>query len=222
VPTKLRADSGLYSKGVVEGCEEGGSTFTLTAAQTPPWLEALTARPERRWRPLPDYEVADVAERRYQPVGGPKPSRYAVKRELAQTKAGARYGKSQARVTNDEAQSAAAVRGWHVQHADRGNAIKEHQSGFSLEKLPSQTFQAPWAYLLIGQLAFNLVAGFNRLVLPPTYQRTTSKTLRPHLFTLAGKSVQTARRCFLVISECYRYPSVWQFAIKGLATLQFA
>jgi Transposase DDE domain group 1 len=101
------------------------------------------------------------------------------------------------------------------------NAIKEHKSSFGLEKLPTQKFHANWAYLLIGRLAFNLVAWFKRLVLPPSYQRVTIKTLRHRLFNLTGKLVHTARRVFLVISDCYRYQAVWQFTIKRLAHLQF-
>jgi hypothetical protein len=101
------------------------------------------------------------------------------------------------------------------------NAIKEHKSGFGLEKLPTQHFHANWAYLLIEQLAFNLVAWCKRLVLPPAYHRTAIKTLRHHLLNLAWKLVHTARRVFLVISNGYRYQSVWQFAIKRLAALQF-
>jgi len=218
---KLRADSGFYSRAVVEWCEEEGLTFTITADQTAPLLEAMAALPERRWRPLPEYELADVAELRYQPVGWAKPYRYVVKRELAERKSGELYWKYHVLVTNDEARPAPAVLGWHLQHADMENAIKEHKSGFGLEKLPTQKFHANWAYLLIGQIAFNLVAWFKRLVLPPIYHRTTIKTLRHHLLNLAGKIVHTARRCFLVISECYRYQWVWQFAIKRLAALQF-
>src|SRR2546428_11417823 len=92
---------------------------------------------------------------------------------------------------------------------------------FGREKLPTRKFHANWAYLLIGQIAFNLVAWFKRLVLPVGYQRVTIKTLRHHLLNLAGKLVHTARRCFLVLSEGYRYQWVWQFAIKRLAALQF-
>jgi Transposase DDE domain group 1 len=124
-------------------------------------------------------------------------------------------------VTNDEARTASAVMGWHLQHADMENAIKEHKSGFGLEKLPTQKFHANWAYLLIGQLAFNLVAWFKRLVLPPSYQRVTIKTLRHRLLNLAGKLVHTARRYFLVISDHYRYQAVWRFAIGRLTHLQF-
>jgi hypothetical protein len=101
------------------------------------------------------------------------------------------------------------------------NAIKEHKSGFGLEKLPTQKFHANWAYLLIGQLAFNLVAWFKHLVLPLAYQRVTVKTLRHRLFSLAGKIVHTARRVFLCLSDQYRYQGVWGFAINRLAHLQF-
>jgi Transposase DDE domain group 1 len=218
---KLRADSGFYSKAVVEWCEREGLTFTLTADQTAPLLQTLTALPERCWRSLPEYALSDVAELAYQPVGWAQPYRYVVKRELAVTKTGELYWKYHAVVTNEAALSAGAIMVWHLQHADMENAIKEHKSGFGLEKLPTQKFHANWAYLLMGQIAFNLVAWFKRLVLPPVYHRTTIKTLRHHLRNLAGKIVHTARRFFLVISDQYRYQSVWQFAIKRLAALQF-
>jgi Transposase DDE domain group 1 len=217
---KLRADSGFYSQAVVAWCEAEGVTFTITADQTEPLLEAITAVPERRWQPLPDYELAEVTELRYQPTGWSHPYRYVIKREVAETKAGELYWKYHATVTNVEGQSAQEVVGWHLQHATVENAIKEHKSGFGLEKLPTQKFHANWAYLLIGQLAFNLVAWFKRLVLPPSYHRATIKTLRHHLLNLAGKIVHTARRCFLMISDQYRSQAVWRFAITRLAHLQ--
>jgi Transposase DDE domain group 1 len=221
IPTTLRADSGFYSKGVVEWCESHGVAFTITADQTAPLLETVGAVPERSWRPLPDYALSEVAEVHSQPTGWPQPDRCVVKRELAEKATGELYWKYHVVVTNDEARTAAAVRVWHLQHADMENAIKEHKSGFGLEKLPTQKFHANWAYLLIGQLAFNLVAWFKRLVLPPGYQRVTIKTLRHRLLNLAGKLVHTARRVFLVVSDHYRYQAVWRFAIGRLTHLQF-
>jgi hypothetical protein len=217
----LRADSGFYSKGVIEWCEAQGFLFTITAEQTAPLLEAIAALPEQNWRPLPEYELADVAELRYQPTGWSQPYRYVVKRELAVRKTGELYWKYHATVTNDEVRSARALVVWHLQHATMENAIKEHKSGFGLEKLPTQKFHANWAYLLIGQLAFNLLAWFKRLVLPPAYHQATVKTIRHHLLNLAGKIVHTARRCFLMLSDRYRYQAVWRFAIGRLAYLQF-
>ncbi len=220
-PTKLRADSGFYSKAVVKWCETHGFTFAITADQTAPLLETLGAVPERSWRSLPEYTLSEVTEVRYQPTGWEQPYRYVVKRELAEKANGELYWKYHVVVTNDEARTASAVMGWHLQHADMENAIKEHKSGFGLEKLPTQKFHANWAYLLIGQLAFNLVAWFKRLVLPPSYQRVTIKTLRHRFLNLAGKLVHTARRYFLVISDHYRYQAVWRFAIGRLVHLQF-
>jgi len=194
---------------------------SITADQTEPLLEAITAVPERRWHPLPEYELAEVTELRYQPTGWSHPYRYVIKREVAETKAGELYWKYHATVTNEEDLLAREVVVWHLQHAAMENAIKEHKSGCGLEKLPTQKFHANWAYLLIGQLAFNLLGWFKRLVLPASYHRTTIKTIRHHLLNLAGKIVHTARRCFLMISDQYRYQAVWRFAIDRLAHLQF-
>ena len=69
LPLKLRADSGFSSHAVVEWCAEEGRTFTLAADQTAPLLAAITALPERRWSPLPEYAMSDVAELPSQPIG---------------------------------------------------------------------------------------------------------------------------------------------------------
>jgi hypothetical protein len=218
---QLRADSGFYSKAVVEWCEAHGFIFTITADQTAPLLEAITSLPEGRWGKVPEYDLAEVAELRYRPTGWSCSYRYVVKRELAETKTGELYWKYHATVTNEEDRSARALVVWHLQHAAMENAIKEHKSGFGLEKLPTQKFHANWAYLLMGQIAFNLLAWFKRLVLPPAYHQATIKTIRHHLLNLAGRIVHTARRCFLMISDRYRYQAVWRFAIGRLAHLQF-
>jgi hypothetical protein len=184
-------------------------------------LEAISALPERGWRHLPESALAEVAELRSQPTGWAHPYRDVVQREVAETKAEDLYGKYHATVTNEEDQTVREVVVWHWQHAPMENAIKEPKRGFGLEKLPTQRFHANWAYLRIGQLAFNVVAWFKRLVLPPSDHQRTIKTIRPHLLHLAGKLVHTARRCFLMISDQYRYQAVWRFAIARLAHVQF-
>src|SRR4029453_13095658 len=191
------------------------------AEQTAPLLEAIAALPAQSWRLLPDYDLSEVAELRYPPAGWARPYRYVLKRELAVRKTGELYWKYHATVTNDEVRAARALVVWHLQHATMENAIKEHKSGFGLEKLPTQKFHANWAYLLIGQLAFNLLGWFKGLVLPPSFHRVTSKTIRHRLLHLAGKLVHPARRCFLMISDHYRYQEVWRFAMSRLIHLQF-
>jgi hypothetical protein len=217
LPKKLRADSGLYDRKVVAFCEARHITFGITADQTAPLLDAIAAIPEPRWQDLTRYELAQVAEFHYRPQQWPHAYRYVVKRELRENKQHQLYFHYHVVVTNDESSSADQLLAWHLQHADMENLIKEHKHGFSLEKLPTQNFHANWAYLLIGQLAFNLVAWFKKLILPPDYHHATVKTIRHHVLNVAGKIVRTARQLFLVISHEYRYQDVWRFALAQLA-----
>jgi len=221
LPKKLRADSGLYDRKLVAWCETHHITFGITADQTAPLLEAIKAIPETQWQDLTRYELAQVAEFRYRPQRWPRTYRYIVKRELRENKQHQLYFHYHVFVTNDETSPADDLLEWHLQHAEMENLIKEHKHGFSLEKLPTQNFHANWAYLLIGQLAFNLVAWFKKLILPPDYHRATVKTIRHHVLNVAAKIVHTARQFFLVISDDYRYQEVWRFALAQLAHLRF-
>ena len=218
----LRADSGFYSKEVVQWCEAHRVRFSITADQTAPLLARIEAVPDRGWTHLPDYPLCEVTELRYHPARWRKAYRYVVKRQLTESKERELSWHYHVFVTNDAATPAPALEGWHLQHADMENRIKEHKSGLGLEKLPSRGFHANWAYLLIGQIAFNLLAWFKKLVLPSSYHHATLKTLRHHLLNLAGKLVHSARQCFLVLSNRYRYQAVWQFALERLAHLQFS
>ncbi len=215
----VRADSGFYSKEVVGFCERKELTFGITADQTQRLLAKITGLAEAEWQDLERYGVAQVAEVRYEPVGWKQSYRYVVKRNLMENKKGELYFRYHVLVTNDEQRSAEGVLIWHLQHANMENRIKEHKSGFGLEKLPTQKFHANWAYLLIGQLAFNLVAWFKRLVLPEQYHQSTVKTIRHQVLNVAGKIVQTGRKFYLVMSDQYRYQAVWEHAIKKLAAL---
>jgi hypothetical protein len=125
-------------------------------------------------------------------------------------------------VTNNQELEATKQLEWHLGHANMENRIKEHKSGFGLEKLPTKKFHANWAYLLIGQIAYNFCAWMKRLVLPKQYRQATIKTIRHQLLNLAGKIVKSGRRKYLVISDEYRYKKVWKEAIEKLSALSFA
>jgi hypothetical protein len=221
VEKKMRSDSGFYDKKVVGFCEYEGIIFAITADQTKPLMKLVEELPEESWEDLEKYGVAQVAELRYCPVGWEQDYRYVVKRNLEMKKTGELYFRYHIFVTNNETDSKASVLEWHLQHANMENRIKEHKRGFALEKLPTKNFHANWAYLLIGQIAFNLVAWFKRMVLPASYHNSTIKTIRHHILNLAGKIVHSARKFFLIISDSYSYKSVWKFALKRLATLEF-
>lgn len=218
---KMRADTGFYDKQIVAYCEEQQITFGISADQTKPLMNKVYEIAEVDWQDLEKYGVAQVAELRYQPIGWQKEYRYIVKRELVQDKKWRLYFRYHLLVTNNEQDTAKELLVWQLQHANMENRIKEHKSGFALEKLPTQRFHANWAYLLIGQLAFNLIAWFKRLVLPNAYHNSTIKSIRHQIFNLAGKIVHSARRFYLFISDQYLYQSVWQSALTRLANLVF-
>jgi hypothetical protein len=217
LPKKLRADSGFYDHKIIDWLEGQQVIFGISADQTAPVQKLLVEIKEQDWQDLIRYDTAQVAEFRYRPHGWSRPYRYIAKRELRQDKQGKLYFHYHLFVTNDEATPMKDLLSWQLQHADMENLIKEHKSGFALEKLPSASFHANWAYLLIGQLAFNLVAWFKKLILPPQYHRSTLKTIQHQLFNVAGKIVRTARQSFLVIPSDYQYQDVWKFALNKLA-----
>lgn len=222
LPKKLRTDSGFYCWGVVKFCLAHALTFGIVADQTPPIARAIAGVAETAWQDLERHGVRQVAEFRYQPVRWKQSFRYVVKRELRAEKQRGLFFHYHVIATNDFSTSAVELLAWHNQHANVENHIKEHKSGLGLEKLPSRLFHANWAYLLMGQLAFNLLAWFKQLVLPPAYQHATAKTIRHHLLNVAGKIVRSARQSFLVLSNQYRYQDTWQFALHKLAGLTFA
>ncbi len=83
--------------------------------------------------------------------------------------------------------------------------------------MPTNYYHANWAWLLIGQLAFNIVAWFKRQALPEQYHTATIKTIRHHLLNVAGKIVSSGKQLFLMLSDQSLFQDVWAFALNRLA-----
>lgn len=139
---KLRADSGFYSKQVVGWCEREQVEFGIAADQTAPLVEKIEGLKERKWEDLERYGVSQVAELRDRPIGWQREYRYVVKRDLIERKNGELCFRYFVFVTNNEKDTAAEVLEWQLQKANLENRIKEHKSGFGLEKLPTRKFHA--------------------------------------------------------------------------------
>jgi len=213
----LRADSAFYSWDFIDELESHEITYGITADMTKQFRANIEKIEEDRWRPF--GKDAEVAEMRYAPSRREE-HRYVVKRVwLKDKKTEEGYYRYHAVITNDEKKSARRLMKWALQRCNMENLIKEHKSGFGLEKMPTQKFQANQTWLLIGQLAYNLVAWFKRLVLPKQYHKATIGTIRHRILNLAGKIVRSSRQYFLVLSDKYFYKDVWRFALKQLARL---
>ena len=217
---QLRADSAFYSWDLIEELERERIIYAITADLSESLKTAIEALPESAWRRYNHESNVAVAELSYAPHPHAA-HRYVVKRVLLPDKKKGFYYSYHAVITNDTRRTARQLMRWALGRCQMENLIKEHKSegGFGLEKLPTRKFFANWTWLLIGQLAFNLVAWFKRLVLPEQYQRATIKTIRYQVLNLAGRIVESGRQFFLILSDHYFYQAVWQFALKQLAKL---
>lgn len=216
-PIYLRADSEFYQWKLIDWCEERGVIYAITADQTKQLKKLIENLPESRWKRFD--EAMDIAELEYAPHRHAS-HRYIVKRCLESNRAGQESWSYHAIITNDEKRKAKQVLKWFYKKCAMENQIKEHKNEFGLEKMPSQQFHANWTWLLIGQLAWNLMAWFKRECLPEENHSQTIRTIRHRILKVAGKVVKHARQDYLILPEDYLFKDTWCFAIKKLAQLK--
>lgn len=216
LPVSLRADSEFYTWPLIEFCEERKISYTITADQSPGLMEQIAVLPDKSWH---RYESgAQVSELQYAPTNHAA-HRYVVKRQQVKDKKKGLIWRYHVVITNDQSRSAKKLMKWALGRCTMENLIKEHKHDFGFEKMPTQMFHANWAWLLISQLAWNLMAWFKRCCLPDQCHSMTLGTLRHRLLNVAGKIVHQARQLFLVLSDENLFQDWWSFALKQLAQL---
>lgn len=216
LPVALRADSEFYTWSLIEFCEARTISYTITADQSPGLLEQLAALPDKAWRPY--AAGAQVSELQYAPIGHAA-HRYVVKRQQVKDKKKGWRWRYHVVITNDQRRSAKQLMKWALGRCTMENLIKEHKRDFGFEKMPTRSFHANWAWLLISQLAWNLLAWFKRCCLPKSCHSMTLGSLRHRLLNVAGKIVHQGRQLFLVLSDENLFQDWWSFALKQLAQL---
>jgi hypothetical protein len=215
LPRFLRADSEFYTWDLINFCEANHFTYAITADQTEGLKQALTSLPETAWK---HYAAGlQVAEFWFAPSGH-APHRYLAKRQrIFNRKSKQQQWRYHVVITNDLRRSPKKVMQWALGRCTVENLIKEHKNDFGFEKMPTQKFHANWAWLLIGQLAWNLLAWFNRCCLPESCHQLTLKTVRHRLLNVAGKIVHQSRQFFLILSQENLFRDWWEFALNKLA-----
>lgn len=229
---KTRSDSGWYKEAYLEACEECSThevIYTITADQTKPLLEKIAGIEE--WIPMSTEagESREVAEFWYRGVTWKKARRFIVKREPRfQGKEkqlplfpeeGYRY---YVFVTNSDEADSTGLMEFHMGRGNAENYIKELLYGFDLEQLPSERFHANWVYLLIGQLAYNLVVWLKQYGLPKKYLPSRVKLIRHRFLYLAGRIVRSGRGVWLNLQQGYRYQQEFLDTLLRLRSLAFA
>lgn len=215
----LRADSEFYCWKLIEFCEQQQITYAISADRTKELQARIAALPESAWKYYGPGRV-QVSELWFAPARRAK-HRYVVKRQPVRDKSGEIVWRYHVVITNDEHRGAKKLMSWALGRCAMENLIKEHKNDFGFEKMPSQRFHANWAWLLLSQLAWNIVAWFNRYCLPAICHTMTLGTLRHRLLNVAGRIVHSGRQKFLVLSEENLFKDWWSFALKQLAVLSW-
>jgi hypothetical protein len=212
----LRSDSAFYAKKVVEFCEEGKWTFTITADQTGPLMKQIESLPEPAWQRDPKEDSLSYGEVWYQPVKWVHPYRYLVRREKKASKDGqsalfeALSYSYYVIVTNRE-EDIQEVLEIHDKRGMSERRIAQFTNEF-LFHLPMERFMSNWVYLLCAQLAYNVSLWIRDLVLPPFYRKKHIKRIRRTIGLIASKVNHGGRQVRLQISVLHRW---WRDFVYG-------
>jgi hypothetical protein len=98
---------------------------------------------------------------------------------------------------------------WHFynQRCCQENYIKECKYGFAIDQIPTDSFYANYAALLLKGIAYNIVLAFRKELATRRFQNMTVNRLRRELLLIPGKIVKHARQFFLKLDKGYRWQS---------------
>jgi hypothetical protein len=210
----LRADSGFYTKKVIDTCRRGGARFSVTVRLQKGLHTAIAAIPDEDWTPIPYFlDGADVAETDYRPFGEKDPVRLIVRR--VRPTPGSQLALfcefSHHAFITDRQGDTLALEADHRRHADVENTIRDLKYGVGLNHFPSGRFGANGAWLALNVMAHNLARWTTRIGFGETLVRT--KTFRRHHLALPGRLTCSGRRLWLHL------PSRWPWREDFLTAL---
>ena len=222
----VRADSGFYAHALVAVCREMDVRFSITIRQHKSLRNIIEAIPETDWTPIPYWMdgAADVAETSYAPFQSKPnaaPVQFIVRRvkptpgsQLALLAAYSYHG-----FITDRDGDTLELEAGHRRHAEIENAIRDLKYGVGLNHLPSGRFAANAAWLAVQVMAHNLARWTARIGLGE--QVVTTKTLRRHFFSLAGRLTRSARRLTLHLPQHWPWANQFSGALARLRALPF-
>jgi hypothetical protein len=220
----LRADSGFYSKKVVDTCKSAKVAFSITTRMSASLHRVIAGIPEGDWVPIPYFLEggADVAEVPYRPFGRKKgsPIRLIVRRVKptpgSQLALFATYS-YHAFITNREGRSV-EVEADHRRHAEIELVIRDLKEASGWNHMPSGRFGANAAWMAIGAIAHNLARWSIRLGKISEGIITTS-TLRRRYLAIPGHITRSGRRLTLHLAKRWPWRERFLVALVALRAL---
>jgi Transposase DDE domain group 1 len=185
---RMRADSGFYSKKVVQACQRAQAGFSITVRLFKNVHAAISAIPPDAWKPIPYWleDGADVAAIDW--VAFKSATHQGIPCRLVVRRVRPTPGSQLALLTDysyhafitDLDGDPVTLDGWHRAHANCENAIRDLKYGVGLNHLPSGRFGANAAWLSLNVMAHNLsrwtvrIGGLDQL---PAAQTTPPATI---------------------------------------------
>jgi hypothetical protein len=214
-PITLRADSGFYTRNVVDACRAADVRFSITVRLKKGIHKAIAAIPDDAWVPIPYFlDGADVAETTWRPFGKRQPEVRLIVRRVRPTP-GTQLALfvefSYHAFITDRHGDMIELEADHRRHAEIEDTVRDLKYGVGLNHLPSGRFAANAAWLALNVIAHNLSRWVGRIGLGEPL--ITHKTLRRRYFRVSGRLTRSARRQLLHL------PQRWPWAHQFLAAL---
>jgi hypothetical protein len=232
----LRADSAYYNHDVIAAARTGGARFSITARMDPAVTRAITQIPDHAWvgikyphaiydqdeqRWVSDAEVAEIgftaftSRHRDEHIS----ARLIVRRVKRLNPKTVPAGQDELfsvwrhhAIFTDSHEVMLAAEATHRDHAIIEKVIAELKDG-PLAHLPSGSFSANGAWLVLAAMAFNLTRAAGTLA-SRFHARATTATIRAQLIAVPARIARSARRIRLHLPQ--RWP--WEHAWRALFT----
>jgi Transposase DDE domain group 1 len=226
-----RADSAFYCHEVVAAARRGGARFSLTARMNPAVKKAIAAIGEDAWTPIrypqaigdedgqwwiSDAEVAEVSftaftsRRKAEHVT----ARLIVRRVKRLNPGSVPAGQGELfaayryhAVFTDSPQPMLAAEKTHRQHAIIEQVHADLKGG-PLAHLPSGSFAANSAWLVLAAIAFNLTRAAGTLA-STFHAKATTATIRAQLIAVPARLARSARRLRLHLPRDWPWQTAW-------------
>jgi len=223
---RLRADSGFFSRRVVEFLDGEGCGFVIVAVERAP----IKAKMQNcRFTEMTDgWEVGEFRHRPKTWGEGKKHRFVVVRRPIPDDPVEA----SQLKLFKDKRYAYHVfitnlkISAWRVYlfYSPRARIekhIRELAYDYPLAKVPTQDWIPNVAFFQLLLLAFDIVHYFKRTCLPRSYRYKTLKTLRMELLVLPGRLVKRGSRCGLKLPRGYHFQPEFEHAAAKIDKLKF-
>ena len=216
-PTTVRADTGFWSRKLIDRLDGHDIKWSITVALIPAVRAAIQAIPSTAWTDIAYTKGghAQVAETTYATGRGKakRTVRLVVRRTRLTEGAQQRLWpdwRHHAFITNTEHDTAAAADEFHRAHAVVELAIRDIKEGAGLEHVPSGHYGANCAWLACAVLAHNIGHWTTALA---GASPATNRSRRTRLVALAAVLVNRSG------TPTLRYPARWPWETQFRATL---